>query len=249
MRQTVAPLHRICQLAPDFLPARVWLAKIYLYNRLADRALEVLHAPLTQPDRFALNQTNSITVNTLAAFAYLQKNEVSRGADLLNQEIAVHPADTNLLSSAAQAFFARGLYTNALKVIDLALNQQPDSPQWLFGKGIAFLQMSNYDQSISWMTRVINTATNDPKMLASARLNRAAAYAKAGQLDQARADLTTLQSAYTNAPQVAFQLGEVAEQQHDTNEAVRNYQIFLANVPTNAPASKTVRERLDRLQK
>ncbi|HZI32114.1 MAG TPA: tetratricopeptide repeat protein, partial [Candidatus Binatia bacterium] len=245
MRQTVAPFTRLRQLVPDFLPARLWLAQIYLYNRQPDRALDALQAPLDQPERFGLNETNSVAVNTLAAYAHLQKNDLSRGVELLNHELAIHPADTNLLASAAQAFFARGLYTNALRVIDHALAQNPDSPQWLFGKGIASLQMSNYDQAISAMTHLLNVVTNDP----NARFNRGVAYLQTDQLDKARADLSELQTTYTNSPQIAFRLGEVAEKQHDTNEAIRNYEIFLANVPTNSPDIKTVNERIARLQK
>ena len=110
---------------------------------------------------------------------------------------------------------------------------------------MASLQLSNYDQAISAMTRVLNIVTNDP----NARFNRALAYLKSDQLAKARADYAELQSTYTNSPQIAFGLGEVAWQQHDTNEALRNYRIFLSNAPTNSPDIKIVNERIAQLQK
>jgi hypothetical protein len=68
-------------------------------------------------------------------------------------------------------------------------------------------------------------------------------------LNDARADYTALQVTYTNSYQVAFGLAEVAWRQHATNEAVHNYQLYLANAPTNSVEFKTVQDRLNQLQK
>ena len=244
MRQAIAPFDRVRQLAPDNLPARLWLAQLYLYNRLPDRALEALRDPLNHPDRFSLTESNSGELNLLAAAGYFQKNELPRGIELIDREVSRHPDDGVLLTSAAQAFFIRGLYTNALRIIDRRLAQTPEDPQWLFGKGFANLQLGRYDQAIAALTRVM-AVTNDP----TARFNRALAYLKSDKLDQARADYLELQSTYTNSIQVAYGLGEVAWRRHDTNEAVQNYELYLANAPTNSAEVRTVRERLDQLQK
>ena len=63
-----------------------------------------------------------------------------------------------------------------------------------------------------------------------------------------RADYGQLQTTYTNAFQIAYGLGDIAVRQHNTNEAVRNFKIYLANAPTNSAEFKTVRERLDQLR-
>jgi predicted Zn-dependent protease len=246
MRQSVEPFNRVRQLAPENLPTRLWLAQLYLFNRLPDRALEALRDPLNHPYRFFLNESNSTELNVLAAAGYFQKNESSRGVELLELEVSRHPDDNTLLTSAAQAFFMRGLYTNALRVIDLRLKQTPDDPQWLFGLGYANLQLARYNQAITALTRVLDIATNDP----TARFNRALAYLQSDKLDLARADYVALKSAYTNSYQVAFGLAEIAWRQHRTNDAISNYQLYLANAPTNNPAEfKTVQERLDQLQR
>jgi tetratricopeptide (TPR) repeat protein len=243
-RQSVAPLNRVLQVVPDNLRVRLRLAELYLYNRRPDQALKTLDEPMNEPDRFGLNPTNSVGVNTLAAFAYLQKDQLSQGAALLNREISLHPGDTNLLTTAAQAFMARGLFTNALRVIDRRLEQTPDDPQWLFGKGFANLQMSNYVAAISAFTRVQEVSTNDPMSL----FYRAYAHMQLGELDAAKTDYQTLASSYTNTTQIAYGLGEVAWRQHDTNAAIRNYESFLANAPTNVPEFKIARERLTELR-
>jgi tetratricopeptide (TPR) repeat protein len=244
MRQAVAPFARVCQLAPDNLAPRLWLAQLYLYNRLPDRALEALHDPLTQPHRFSLNKTNSTELNILASAAYFQKNERPRGVKLLDEEIARHPDNEALLTIATRAFFMGGLYTNALRVIEHRLAKTPDDPQWLFGEGFANLQIGRYDQAITALTRVMEITTNNP----TARFNRALAYLKSDRLDLAREDYDALQSTYTNSIQVAYGLGEIAWRQHHTNEAVRNFELYLANAPTNSAECKIVRERLTQLR-
>ena len=243
LRQAVAPFARVRQLAPDNLAARLWLAQLYLFNRLPDRALEAMNDPLTQPKTFSLNDTNSTELNVLASAAHFQKDEAPRGVAFLEMEIARHPDDDTLLTAATQAYMMRGLYTNALRVIERKLARTPDDPQWLFGKGYANIQIGAYDKAIAAMTRVLEISTNDP----TARFNRALAYLQSDKLDLARADYAQLQTAYTNSFQVAFGLAEIAWRQHNTNESIRNYQLYLATAPTNSVESKTVRERLTQL--
>jgi len=243
-RQAVAAFARVRQLVPDNLAARLWLAQLYIYARLPDRGLEALHDPITQPIRFSLDSNNSTELNVLASAAHFQKNEISKGVALLEAELDRHPADETLFTVTSQAFMMRGLYTNALRVIERKLARTPDAPQWLFGKGYASIQIGAYNDAIAALTRVLEIQTNDP----TARFNRALAYLQSDRLDKARADYAELQSAYTNSFQVAFGLAEVAWRQHATNEAVRNYQIYLVNAPTNSAEFTTVRERLKQLR-
>jgi tetratricopeptide (TPR) repeat protein len=243
MRQAVAQFNRVRQLVPDNLPARLFLAQIYLFSRQPDRALEALHDPLTQPARFSLTEFNATELNVLAAAAHFQRNETPDGVALLESEITRHPDDETLLTAAAQSFFMRGLYTNALHAVNRQLARTPDDPQWLFGKGFASLQIGAYNDAVAALSKILETQTNNPDVL----FNRAIAYLKSDRLDAARADYHQLQATYTNSFQVAYGLGEIASRQHDTNEAIRNFKIYLANAPTNSGEFKTVRERLNQL--
>ena len=96
----------------------------------------------------------------------------------------------------------------------------------------------------SAMTRVLEIQTND----ASARFNRALAYLQSGKLDNARADYSFLQTVYTNSFQIAYGLGEVAWRKNETNEAVRNFKLYLDNAPTNSAEFQSVRDRLNQLR-
>ena len=245
LRQAVVCFNRVRQLAPENLPVRLQLAQIYLLNKLPDRALEAIHDPLTQPGKFGLNEKNSTGINVLAASVHFQKNELADGSRLLELEITRHPDDEMLLTATTQVYFQRGLFTNALKVIDRKLARTPDDVIWLFGKGYACIQLGSYADSIKAMTRVLQLQTNND----SARFNRALAYFKSEQLDQARTDYADLQASYTNNFPVAYGLGEIAWQKKETSEALRNYDIYLANAPTNTPEYSTVAERVKSLKR
>ena len=244
-RQAVASFDRVRQLDPDNLPARLWLGRIYIMARLPQRALDALHDPLAQPEKFSLVATNETQLHVLAAAAYFQETNSTRGAELLESEIALHPADNDLLAAAAQAYMTRGLFTNALGVINRKLESAPDDPNWLYSKGYVSIQLKNYAAAIAALTRVLAVQTNNNDAL----FNRAIANLDSDRLDAAHADYLRLQQTYTNAFQVAYGLGEIAWRQHDTNEAIRNYAIYLANANTNSDEAQTILERLRELKK
>jgi Flp pilus assembly protein TadD len=244
LRQAALLFTRVRQLAPDNLGTRLQLAQIYLFNRLPDRALEALHDPLTQPSRFGLNDANSTGINTLAAAADFQKKDDQAGARLLELEVERHPDDETLLEAVSEAFSMHGLYTNSLQVIDRHLARSPADIRWIFGKGLVSFQMGAYENTVTAMSKVLESQTNN----SAARFNRALAYLNLGKLDQARADYNALQNTFTNSFQIAYGLGDIAARQHDTNEAVRNFQIYLTNAPTNSAEYKSVRERLTQLR-
>lgn len=245
LRQAVAPFERVRQLAPDNLAARLWLGQLYLAARLPDRALDALRGPLNEPENFLISETNAIQLNVLAAAAYFQKNDTEHGTQLLESEISRNPTNDNLLVTAAQVYLARGLYTNALAVINHKLQFTPHDPTWLFTKGYVSLQLKDYDTAVSALTRVLSIQTNNPQAL----YNRAVAYLDSGKLDAARADYENLLQTYTNSFQAAYGLEEIAWRKHETNEAIKNCEIYLANAKTNTTEFTNILQRLRELEK
>ena len=243
-RQAVRPLTRARQLDPDYLPVRLLLAQIYVLSRLPDRALEELQEPLAQPHRFSLTDSNSMPLDVLASGAYFQKTNFTQGARLLETEISRHPDNGDLQTLTMQTFITYGLFTNALTVIDRKLKMAPDDLTGLFAKGYVCMQLHDYDAAIAALTRLLTIQTNN----ADARFNRALSYLDSDKLDAARADYRHLQQIYTNSFPVAYGLGEIAWREHETNEAIRNYKIYLANANTNTTEATNVILRLQELE-
>jgi tetratricopeptide (TPR) repeat protein len=272
VRQAMAEFHRVCQVDPDYVPARRLLARVELQCHLPDRALEVLQAPLTQPEKFLLTESESIDLNILAAGAYFQKTNFAAAEHLLQAEIESHPTNNDLLIAVVQAYITRGLLsnaqelmnrrpddnrlllaavqactaygylTNALEIIDRKLKKTPDDPGWLVGRGNLLIQLHEYAPAIETLNHAVAVQTNNVEGL----LNRAFAYFQTGQLDLARADLQRLQPGATNQLQavIGYYLGEIAWRQQNTNEAVKNYKIYLASANTNSTEARAVLEKL-----
>jgi tetratricopeptide (TPR) repeat protein len=238
-RQAADQFNRVRQLAPDNLATRLFLGQIYLFNKLPDLAAQAIHDPLTHPFRFALTDANSTDLNEQAAAVDFAKGRNSDGVALLEAEMDRHPDDEQLLIAAAKTFNRLHLHTNALNAINRKLKHTPNDPTWLFGKGMVCLQAGAFDEAVGSFNKYLETQTNP-----AAIFDRGLAYFRGGHLNEARADFLGLQKAHTNDFQLALSLGEIAWQQHQTNEAIRNYHIFLTNAPAWAAEQKGVRQRL-----
>jgi tetratricopeptide (TPR) repeat protein len=241
--QAIASFTRVHDFLPDNLPALVALGELYVFSHRPQLALDALREPLAHPDRFGLNETNSTEVNLVASAAYLQQTNLARGIHLLDEEVNHHPDDTALLTAATQAYVSQGLWTNALRVINVKLALTPDDPTWLFGQGFALIQLKQYPAAIASLTRTLELQTNNYDAL----FKRAVVYLDTGDLPAARSDYLRLQQANPKSFQVAYGLGEIAWRQRDTNVAVQYYSVYLDNAPTNSAEFKLIRERFARL--
>jgi tetratricopeptide (TPR) repeat protein len=243
-RQAVEPFERVHQLEPDNLAARLWLVQCYLASRLSDRALDLLREPLEQREKNSLAAGDSTQINILAAAAYFQKDNNARGVELLETELSRQPTNETLFVSAVQVYLRRGLFTNALTIIDRKLQTAPEDPTWLFGKGFASIQIKKYDDAIAALNHLLSIQTTNNDAL----FNRAVAYLQSGRLDEARTDYETLHQSFTNSYQVAYGLGEIAWRKHETNEAIKNFEAYLATANTNTAEATNIIERLRELK-
>ena len=57
-----------------------------------------------------------------------------------------------------------------------------------------------------------------------------------------------MQQSFTNSFRIAYGLGEIAWRKHETNEAIRNYKIYLANANTNTAEAANIIQRLRELK-
>ena len=239
-REALTELVRVNQQAPDNLNTRLLLGQVYVILQQPEHALATLHAPLTNPAKFGLTAENSTALNFTAAAAYLQQTNYQPGIALMKLEVNRHPDDQHLLEVAAKGCLSHNHLAEGLDFINLQLKRTPANPMWLFGKGYTLVQLQSYPQAAEAFSQVLAVQTNNYDAL----FNRAISYLNAKQYEPARKDYLHLQQLFTNAYTVAFGLSEIARHQQDTNELIRNYQIYLANAPTNTAEFVSVRQRL-----
>ena len=142
-----------------------------------------------------------------------------------------------------------GRYSNALAMLERQLQLLPDDPNTLVNKGYVCIQLGNYTQAVPPLSKAVALETNhSSEVYNTALLNLAIAYLKSDQLEAAQTNYETLQKAFPTAFRVYYGLGEIAYRKKDTNAAIRNYQLYLANARTNSDEARIVLERLKELK-
>jgi tetratricopeptide (TPR) repeat protein len=236
---------RVRELAPDNLTSQLSLIEACLLRHRVDDALEQIADIHAREQTLSLNSTNQTELLVAEAAARLSRKDLAGADKAVRTAITKFPNDTDLLGSASKVYMDFHYFSNALETIDLHLKLSPDNPGVLFNRGCACLQLNAFDQAIDSLTRVINMGTNNPVDLYELALFvRARAYLGSEKLDEAQADFEVIKNAHPSAFQPYFGLGEVAYHRKDTNTAIQNYQLALANAPTNSTDANTITSRL-----
>jgi tetratricopeptide (TPR) repeat protein len=243
-KQAIQQFERVQVLTPQNYIARLWLAQLYILTQLPQKAMKIVNtvkAELRQP---GIVQTNRAALLSVELGALLDLKDVERANDAVQTAIKEDPASETVMATATQAYLNHRMFTNAIEILNLLLKITPDDPYALVNKGFCCLQIRDYAQAIPPLTHALELNANN----VSALFNRAIAYLRSGQLDEAQKDYETLQKTYPNAPQIYYGLGDLSYRRKDTNAAIRNYQLYLANAATNTEEAAFVVGRITELK-
>jgi tetratricopeptide (TPR) repeat protein len=243
-RQGAAQFDRVIALAPENVVARIWLAQLYVISRMPGEALKLVEQIHSQPNLQDAARTNRTQVLFVETSAHLAQNDPRAAEAAVQATLRQYPGDEGLLATATQVYIRYGCYSNALITMDQQLAISPTNLNTLVNKGYACIQVGAFERAIPLLSQVLAVQTNNY----SALLNRAICYLRADKLEAAQRDYEVLQKAFPTAFQIYYGLAEIAWQRKDTNAAVRNYQLYLANAKTNTAEAKLVSERLKGLK-
>jgi tetratricopeptide (TPR) repeat protein len=243
-RQAAAQFERAMELVPSHIPARLWLAQIYILSYMPDEALKLINEIHAAPQTFSVHKTNRTEMLYVEASAYLAKDDLKGAEESVKAMLNKNPEDEDLLATAAHVYMQNRRFTNALTVIERELKLSPDNPGLLVNKGYAYIQLNAFEEAIPPLTRALTLETNNT----SALLNRAIAYLRSEKYAESQHDYEALQKLFPTAFQVYYGLAEIAYRKKDTNAAIRNYQLYLANSPGTNEETTFVRNRLKELK-
>jgi tetratricopeptide (TPR) repeat protein len=265
-RQAAAQFDRVLALAPENLVARIWLSQLYVLSAKPRKALELLSEVASKPELAEAARTNRTELLFVETAAHLAQEDLHGAEAAVQASLQRYPGDEGLLSVATQVYMKyggyfdsllgsgadtnvclsmkQGCYSNALSTIEQELVLSPANTNALVNKGFACLQVGAFERAIDPLTKALALdSTNYPAML-----NRAIAYLRCDKLDAAQNDYEVLQKAFPTAFQINFGLAEIAWRKKDTNAAIRNYELYRANAPTNTTEAQLVNERLRALR-
>ena len=241
--QAAEQFDRVKTLAPRNLSARIWLAQLYVVNRMPARAMKLVREIRSHPAIFPVPATNRTEMLFAEASTYLANEDLPGAEKAVEAALKKYPGDDGLLSTAAQAYINFQCYSNALAAIDQQLKGSPTNLTALVTKGNICIWLGAYDKAISPLTRALAVESNNPYAL----MNRGIANLRCGHLDDAQADYEALQKTLPTSSRINYGLQEIAYRKKDTNAAIRYCRVYMANAQTNTAEAKIVIDRLKEL--
>jgi tetratricopeptide (TPR) repeat protein len=199
------------------------LNELYRASGQWDKALDLLNREI------AMMPTNAVLRMQRADVAF-NAGETNIVAGDLDTVLKIDPA--NLDAIMFQAFLAlqQKDYAKALKLADGVLERNEKNVQALTYKGIIYMEQKQDEKAIEAFNKALKIEPNS----ISAIRNRAIVNLRAGHLDAAKEDYDKLFTAYPKSYQVYYGLGEIAAKKKDTEEAIKNYDLYLKYAPTNS---------------
>lgn len=174
------------------------------------------------------------------ATALWRTGQTNETVTFINTIAAAHREQPMLLVSAADFFAAVGRHADELAWREIVSQLDPKRLEWLILKGHAELRTGQAETAIATLTQAL---TLEPTS-ARARLFRAIAALRAGQLEAARQDYEKLLAQPATAPSALFGLGGISWRTRDTNAMIQYYQAFLTNTALRSPQAALANQRL-----
>ena len=238
-RQAIQQFERARILAPKTLPPLMELANLYTRYQLNDRALQNIDSIRAIVTNMAVNPVLDIQLSMLETAVWLQQTNVSKSHQVLNSLVTRHKQDTTVINRVAQAYMTLNDFTNAAMMISNSLALEPDNVSTMLLQSSILIKAQRPAEAVSVLDRLL-AITNSPE----AKFNRGLAYQQSSNYPAAKADYSALQELAPNSMVLNFCMGDLAAQQHDTNQAIYYYTLCLSNAPAGSPQWNAARQRL-----
>ncbi len=222
-RQAMQAYDRALTLAPDAPASGFALAQLYFNWHLHDLVLSTVKKIRDNPRSAAvLNSVTDSELSVLEAKSWAARTNLVRASEVLEAARHRYPADAHVHDLLAQAYLSYGDYPSALRYANELVAANPKDINALTTQSFVLLMMNKPEQAVPVLDQIL-TVTNSPK----ARLNRAAAYAQLGKLNEAEADYKLLSNYPEGAYQLNYGLAEIAIKRHDTNAAIQHLELCI----------------------
>ncbi|HYE32837.1 MAG TPA: tetratricopeptide repeat protein [Methylomirabilota bacterium] len=201
---------------PKEIEALGILTELYRSTGQTEKALEAVERQIkARPDILPLRFQRAEFLVALKRY-----DEARKDLDIILQAA---PKDVTAWLQHAFISIQTQQYERALKEVEKALQEKPRHPQALTYKGLAHFHLQKHPEALRAFDQVIE---ENPEDIIALR-NRALTHLRLKNFDMARDDYETLLKMMPRSPAVYYGLGEVAYQQKDRAEALKNYELYL----------------------
>jgi tetratricopeptide (TPR) repeat protein len=194
-----------------------------MYNEMKNytNAIAVLDRQLT------LNPTNNY-VQMEKAEMFLNMEQYNESKGILDEIIKRNPTNVPALLFKSLVLTYTKSYPEVVDAAQKVLAVDPENVQATIYLGIGLMEQKDYSKATEAFTRALK---KDPNNLAALR-NRAIAYLRANQLDDAAKDYNSLKDLMPGSYVPFYGIAEIAEKKKDNAEAIRAYELYLKYSPT-----------------
>ena len=244
-RQAIEQLERAKTLAPTDLAPDFALAEIFSNARQDDQVFAIVNRLRTNFSALPTNQAApaAMKLDLLEAKSWMSQTNPANARRIWQSILARHPEDPGVASLVFSAYMNFGDFTNALQMVTNLLARTPDRPALINIQAGILIRMNQAAEAVAVLQHAL-AVTNAPML----RQNLAYAYLKSTNLPAAAAEYHQLEAEPPDVFAVHYGLADIAEQQHDTNLAIRHLEICLTNAPAGSPGREEVRAHLAALK-
>jgi tetratricopeptide (TPR) repeat protein len=243
-RQAAQYFDRLRKLFPTDVLSRLWLANLDLSYKHPDEALEMINEIRTLQNGAAIEVTNAVDLLSIEASAYFEKNETAKAMSVIESQLKRHTNNSQVIVAAVKLYSDNGRLADAYALLDQHIKRSPDDPLLLINKGVLLMGETNYNEAIQLFGQVLSIYTNMP----TARLYRAIAYVKTGEIKKAKEDYELILQNNPNLREALFGLHNISFDEKDYATALEYGKRYLSNAIPIAPETKLVWTRVKTLQ-
>lgn len=239
-RQAVEQFTRAYELQPNSIETRLWLTSAKLS---AQRFTEVLHdiASIRSAAADSLTPAQQTDLVTMQAWATYRQGDLPAAEKIMKEAIQAFPDRQELLRSLNDIYVAANDTNAALAAVDQLIALNPGNARPLITKSAIQIQTGALAEAIETLNGVLE---KEPAYF-PALVNRALAYSRLGQLEEAEKDYLKLSEIAPKLSVVYFHLGEIDYQRGKPASARRHYQRFLESATPGSPDARRAQDRLD----
>lgn len=236
-----AELVQALALNPDFVPARYYLAQLYLDLGRARRAREEMEAAL---GRFPKHPQ----FLALLGEAERQLGNPRRAVEITREAVKTDESFAEARYYLALALSDLGERGEAIREMERVVQSGPPVVDPYLSLGIAYLEASRYDDALKALSQALQINPTRPEL----RIQRARAYRSKGLLDKAEEELklatstgaATLSAPFSEEMQFNFNLeqGLLKSQRGELDAAAGIFRKLLEIDPNHGPTNRHLAE-------
>ncbi len=201
-------LARAIDLDPGYVNAYAWRASTLVTKFFQDNDAETLQKALACAEKALSLDESAAWSHQAMGFVSLHSHKLAEAGMHFERAMSLNPNDVYITADYANWLSYMGQFDDALRYLDLAQQRDPFPPAWIWEvRGTTLLLLKRYDEAISAFQKapIENFFTHG--LLA-------AAFARAGQMEQARHELALARLGKADITNSFFEFRPYAREEH-----------------------------------